>query len=141
MKRICVLGAAVAALLTAGSPAVALGQTTSSPTASVTCTFGLITTNAGNFKGSIQEFFGPGSLTAAMNLTPFSDLPPTPTTFSSANYYGTITISRGTGTLRGVTGTGSMHCTSTDQVHYACKERLKLTQAGAGSTSSSRRSR
>lgn len=185
MKRICLMGAAVAGLCTIGvtSAAVAAAPTksvkvsvtgtklkpeTKSATLNLSCTLALVTQvsgastavsqgattgtqygnapcgkklssgvtrdsfsadEAGDLLGPFQQWFNDGTIYGKFTLTPGAPSgPPTTTSFETQSYAGTVTISGGRGGLLGTTGKGTLSCTTSDAAHYACTEKLTLTQ-------------
>lgn len=82
---------------------------------------------SGALTGKIQQWFGTGSVYGTFDLKQtVNSGPPTVTSFSSARFYGTVTITGGSGVDHGATGTGTMSCHTTDSVHYTCIERVHL---------------
>jgi hypothetical protein len=65
-----------------------------------------------------------GTLTGTYDLTPQEGS--VTTGFASVSYLGTVKVTHGTGVLAGVTGIGTMTCTSPDSVHTTCTDKLKL---------------
>jgi hypothetical protein len=66
-----------------------------------------------------------GTLTGTYDLTPQEGS--LGSGFASVSYLGTLIVTHGTGTLAGVTGTGTMTCSSADSVHTSCTDKLTLT--------------
>ena len=186
MKRICLMGAAVAGLFTAGLPAVASaatkaptpkyktvtktetkvetktvhstvmckpsltvqipagatsitqGSTTGEMLGSAGCGTPLFQgltkasfteDGAGDLTGPLTQFFKNGTITGTFDLSPAQVTgPPTTTTFTEQDYTGTVKITGGSEALKGVTGTGTMSCSTADAIHYACSDSLKLSQ-------------
>lgn len=176
MKRICLLGAAVAAVLILGvasamaanSYASKGGKKSKTPTtvtSKVSCTSSLTlqvapgatdvtaaatdgtqmgtvacgsnkgvewesftTADSGDLTGKWQSWFNTGSLYGTFTLTPSDNNPPTTTTtFTQASYDGTFIVKNGTGTDAHAVGTGTLHCSTQDAVHFSCKQSGKIT--------------
>jgi hypothetical protein len=66
-----------------------------------------------------------GTLTGTYDLTPQEGS--LGTGFASVSYLGTLKVTHGTGTLAGVTGVGTMTCSSPDSIHTSCTDKLELT--------------
>ncbi len=85
---------------------------------------------AGHLTGKLQQWFAAGTVYGTYHLSETVTAgPPTPTSFGSARFYGTVTITGASGALRGASGTGTMSCHTLDSVHYTCTERLHLHQS------------
>lgn len=84
------------------------------------------TDDAGNLSGTFQQFFGAGTIRGKFVLAPGDNGAPTPGTFASSSYTGTVKVLGGTGVDQGLTGTGTMTCQSPDSLHVSCKAKLKL---------------
>ena len=186
MKRICLLGAAIAAVFVIGvASALAAtshaskggkkSKTPSTVTTSVSCTSSLslqvepgaqdvtpasqdgtemgttncgsvgkgaelqsfTTADSGDLVGKWQAWFATGSVFGTFDLTPSDNNPPTSTTsFSAASYSGTFIVKNGTGSLAKATGTGTLTCTTQDSVHFACKQKGKVTTPAPKTTTS-----
>jgi hypothetical protein len=187
LKRICLMGAAVAGLFTAGLPAVASAATKPAPTpkyktvtktetkietqtkhSTVTCKpsltvqvpagaiaieqgagtgtmfgsaacgtplFAGVTKasysldDSGDLTGPLTQYFKNGTITGTFDLAPAQVTgPPTTSTFAEQAFAGTVKITGGSEALKGVTGTGTMRCQTSDAIHYACSDSLKLSQ-------------
>jgi hypothetical protein len=76
---------------------------------------------------TFQLYFPTGTIRGKYVLTPqegdFS-----PTSFTETQYLGQMTITGGTGTYQGASGVGKMTCTTLDQIHLTCTDRLQLKQ-------------
>ncbi len=86
--------------------------------------------DSGDTVGNYVQYFGAGSIRGKFDLTPqegAGDL--SSTSFTSESWTGTVTVSRGTGTLAKASGRkGVIRCTSGDSVHLTCTSKLKLSQ-------------
>ena len=83
---------------------------------------------AGDMSGKLQQWFATGSLSGTFQLTAqSSSAPPTANSFGKAAYAGKVTVSGGSGMMKGITGSGTMTCTTPDSLHYTCKEKLTLS--------------
>lgn len=89
-------------------------------------TFNLMST--GDLQGKYKQYFDLGSLAGSYTLAPVGGSPPSQTTFSTTSYTGRARIAAGTGTYRGAHGTGTLHCSSADGVHFTCSEKIRLTR-------------
>jgi hypothetical protein len=83
--------------------------------------------SGGTVSGTYQQYFKAGTVYGAYTLATNDTGPPTTTSFTSASFTGTITIKNGTGIDKKAVGTGTLTCLTTDSIHYACTEKLKLT--------------
>ena len=86
-----------------------------------------VTDASGDLTGTYTQYFQQGTITGKFILVQGDNGQPTPGSFDSATYAGTVTVTGGTGTQTGVTGKGTMKCSTTDSLHVACIEKLKLT--------------
>jgi hypothetical protein len=85
--------------------------------------------NSGDLTGPLTQFFKNGTITGTFDLSPSqASGPPTTTSFTEANFAGTVKITGGSEALKGVTGTGTIKCTTADEVHYSCSDTVKLSQ-------------
>jgi hypothetical protein len=191
LKRICLAGAAVAGLFTAGVPAVAsaassaptktktvtkyktvvktetknetttehstvackpslsvavpAGETTITQGATSGTMFGdtgcgtplfqgltvakFTTGDSGDLTGNLTQYFKAGSVKGTFDILPAeSTAPPTTDSFTQLAYSGTVKITGGSEAYKGVTGTGTMKCSTLDAIHYSCTSTLKLSQ-------------
>jgi hypothetical protein len=83
--------------------------------------------DSGDLVGPYTEYFPTGTIHGKLDLVP-SNSGLTSTSFTSVTYSGTVTVTGGTGTLRGTKSTkaGTIKCTSPDTVHLTCHEQVKL---------------
>jgi len=90
---------------------------------------------AGNMTGRLAQWFSTGSLYGTFSLTETSSsAPPTATTFGKAAFSGTVTLTGASGMMKGITGKGTMSCTTPDSLHYTCKEKLTLSETVSTTT-------
>jgi hypothetical protein len=87
--------------------------------------------DTGDLTGKIKLYFGTGTIKGTFDLSPGDSQMPTPGSFQTQDYTGTAVVAGGTGAYKGVTGTATLVCTSSDSVHLACTEKLKLKRAKA----------
>jgi len=87
----------------------------------------LLLDDSGDLSGKYTKYFPTGSVHGAYTLTPGDSLPSGPTTFESASYTGTETVTGGTGIYKHAVGKGTLTCSTPDSVHLSCSETLKLT--------------
>jgi len=88
-----------------------------------------IVPDSGDTVGKYVQYFHDGSVTGTFDLTPNNDTGVSDQTFTSESWTGTLTVTGGTGTFKGIKfkkGTGVMNCTSTDSVHLTCTEKVKV---------------
>lgn len=78
--------------------------------------------DSGNTEAKFQMYFPSGTASGTYELVPNSDQ----LNFLAASWTGTMKVLHGTGALKGITGTGTMTCSSPDQVHILCHDSLKL---------------
>ena len=97
------------------------------------------TDDAGNVSGKWQQCFNTGTVYGNYTLVPDDNNPPTTTSFTSASYTGTITITNGTGTDAKATGTGTIACATSDSVHFTCLEKAKLVLPAPVTTSTTKK--
>lgn len=129
---------ALATQIPAGSTSVTQGTTTGKQYGTASCggpLFAGVTHDSfaadagGNLSGPMQQWFRTGALHGSYTLAPSQPPePPTPTTFATESYAGTLAIASGSGYLRDIHGRGTLSCTTTDGAHYSCSETLKLIQ-------------
>lgn len=85
--------------------------------------------DSGDTVGSYVQYFGAGSVRGKFDLTPDQNGDVSSTDFTSESWTGTVTVTKGSGTLSNASGKkGVLKCTSGDSVHLTCTEKLKLTQ-------------
>lgn len=122
-------------LVPSGAVTVTQGATDGNQAGSVSCgkplgsgvqTLSFSSDAGGDLSGSWQQYFDTGTVYGVYALTPASSGPPTASSFATAGYTGTITLKAGAGVDKGDTGTGTLSCTTSDGVHYACTETLRL---------------
>lgn len=90
---------------------------------------------AGDMSGKVQQWFATGSVYGNFQLTAVSlSAPPTAGSFGKAKYSGTVTITGASGMMKGISGSGTMACTTPDSLHYTCTEKLALTRPVAVTT-------
>lgn len=89
---------------------------------------GLTVQDTGDTTGPYTLYFATGSLHGKYDLTPAEGQPPTLATFAATDYAGTLTIASGTGAYARAKGTGTLLCSSPDDIHLSCSEKLKLAQ-------------
>ena len=83
---------------------------------------------AGDMTGKIQQWFATGSVYGTFQLTAASLTgPPTATSFGKAAYSGTVKLTGASGMMKGITGMGTMTCSTPDSLHFTCKEKLTLS--------------
>jgi hypothetical protein len=87
----------------------------------------LLLNDSGNLTGTYTKYFPTGSVHGTYMLIPGDSLPSGPTTFDSATYTGTETVTGGTGVYKNVAGKGTSTCSTPDSVHLSCRDKLKLT--------------
>jgi hypothetical protein len=86
----------------------------------------LLLDDSGNYTGTYWHYLKRGAIYGDYTLVPQPGLPSTGSTFASASFIGTLTITGGTGAFKGATGKGTTTCSSPDSVHLSCSEKLKL---------------
>ena len=165
MKRICLVGTAVAVCLLASIAGTAFAASSKSKTTKVSCSASTSivppagdsavlppaaqgteygTANCGGGLGhGVQAdsfdvpadgdtvakytmYFATGNVHGTYDLTPQSSS----LNFLSTTWTGTIKVTGGTGAWKGVKGTGTMKCSTPDDIHTSCKDHLKLKMAG-----------
>lgn len=91
--------------------------------------------DTGDTVGKYVQYFGAGTIKGAFDLTPAEGQPPSQTTFESAAWTGTATVTGGTGIYKGIkmykakhkrATPGVLNCTSPDSVHLTCTYRVKV---------------
>lgn len=83
--------------------------------------------DAGDLTGKYTVYFATGTLHGAYTLAQGPGQPSGTTTFFSATYTGTSTVTGGTGTYKKVAGTGTWNCSTLDGVHLICSIKVKVT--------------
>jgi hypothetical protein len=81
--------------------------------------------NSGDTVARFTFYMPTGTLSGTYDLTPQTGS--LGSGFASVSYLGTLKVTHGTGALAGVTGTGTMTCSSPDSIHTSCTDKLKLT--------------
>jgi hypothetical protein len=92
--------------------------------------------DSGDIAGKWWHYGQAGALEGAYDWTQSQSQPSNPASFFSENYTGTLTVTKGTGTLKGATGTGTSTCTTPDSVHFSCVEKIKVTMPATAAGSS-----
>ena len=84
---------------------------------------------SGDLVGSFYQYFSTGTLTGKFDLVPQEAPPLSSTSFASESFTGKVSVTGGTGTLKGTKSkkAGVMTCTSPDTVHLTCTETVKVT--------------
>jgi hypothetical protein len=83
-----------------------------------------------DLQGPFRQYFAQGTIRGVFDLAPDAGLPPSPTTFNSESYAGTLRVLGGTGAYRQARGQGTVKCLSVDGVHFRCTQKLALTGVG-----------
>ena len=79
--------------------------------------------DSGNTESKFTMYFPLGTVAGTYELVPTSDQ----LNFLAASWTGTMKVLSGTGAYKGIkSGTGTMTCSSPDQVQIACKDNLTL---------------
>ncbi len=76
--------------------------------------------------GTFRQYFNAGTIHGTFDLTPGEAPPPTQANLAAESYTGTITVDRGSGIYRGITGSGTEVCGTPDDIHTGCFVELKL---------------
>jgi hypothetical protein len=90
--------------------------------------------DSGDTVGTYKQYFGAGTIKGAFDLTPNEGAPISGANFASQSWTGTVTVTGGTGTYKGIKGkknSGVMNCTSPDSVHLTCTEHVKVVMPPA----------
>ena len=83
---------------------------------------------AGDMSGKVQQWFATGSVYGTFQLTAASlSAPPTASSFGKAKYTGTVKLTGASGMMKGISGTGTMVCSTPDSLHFTCVEKLTLS--------------
>jgi hypothetical protein len=99
-----------------------------SPVGSGVTTSTMTLQDTGDLTGKYWIYGPAGSLHGSYDLTQSANQPPSnPLSFFAAAYDGTLTVTGGTGALKGATGHGTSTCLTPDGVHMTCQEKLHLT--------------
>jgi hypothetical protein len=83
---------------------------------------------SGDSMATYVLYFGAGSLKGTYDLTAQSG----GFNFLATDWTGTLKVLAGTGAYKGVTGTGTMTCSTLDGIHTTCTDKLKLKGLSAG---------
>ncbi len=127
------------ACVTKTSISIASGDTGVLPPVAQGSEFGTVSCNK-MFGGGVQKdtftvpttgdtmakyalYFATGTIHGTYDLTPQSSS----LNFLADNWTGTLKVLGGTGAYKGVTGTGTMACSSLDEIHTTCTDKLKLS--------------
>jgi hypothetical protein len=81
--------------------------------------------DGGDTRATFTWFYNTGTLHGRYTLTPQEG----PLNFLKVDYDGRLTVTGGTGTLKGIMGDGVMTCASADGIHASCTTKLKLRKA------------
>lgn len=85
--------------------------------------------DSGDTVGNYVQYFGAGTIRGKFDLSPDQNGDVSSTDFTSESWTGTVTVTKGTGTLAKASGEkGVLKCRSGDSVHLTCTEKLKLKQ-------------
>lgn len=86
--------------------------------------------DSGDSVGRYVQYFNAGTIRGTFDLTPQEQPPPgSLDAFSNQTWLGTVTITGGTGVYKGIKskrGTGIVKCTSADNVHMRCTEKVMV---------------
>lgn len=85
--------------------------------------------DSGDMKGTYVQFFHGGTVKGSFDLVPDQDQPVSGETFTSQSWTGTLNIIGGTGAYKGIKGktsTSVLKCTTPDEVHLTCNEKVKV---------------
>jgi hypothetical protein len=87
--------------------------------------------DSGDTVAKYREYLGAGSIDGSFDLTPAESFDVS--NFSGQSWTGTVTVTGGTGTYRGITGKGgTMNCISADSVHLTCTENVRVKLPAGG---------
>ena len=75
-----------------------------------------------NREANFTWYFRTGTLSGKYELTPRERT----LNFLNVTYDGTLTVTGGTGTYRGIKGSGTMTCATQDGIHTSCTDKLKV---------------
>jgi hypothetical protein len=81
--------------------------------------------DSGDIVATFKLFFPTGTVHGTYDLTP-QEGTFTGTNFTEVDSIGTLMVLGGSGTFKGVKGTGTMTCKTLDGIHTSCSEHLKL---------------
>jgi hypothetical protein len=82
--------------------------------------------DAGDLTGKYTAYLSTGTIHGAYTLAQGPGQPSGTTTFFSATYTGTSTVTGGTGTYKHITGKGRWDCSTADGVHLTCTGKVKV---------------
>jgi hypothetical protein len=84
---------------------------------------------SGDLVGTYYQYFSTGTIRGKFDLVPQEAPPLSSTSFANESFTGTVSVTGGTGSLKGIKSekAGVMKCTSPDTVHLACTETVKVT--------------
>jgi hypothetical protein len=89
--------------------------------------------DSGDTVGTYTQYFKAGTIRGSFDLTPQESGPVSSTSFSSQAWEGTLTVTGGTGIYQGIRRLsgrkhiGTLSCSSSDSVHLACIEKVRVT--------------
>ncbi len=78
--------------------------------------------DSGDTQATFTWYLRTGTVSGKYDLTPQEGT----LNFLNATYDGTLTVTGGTGTFRGIKGTGTMTCATQDGVHTSCTDKVKV---------------
>jgi hypothetical protein len=78
--------------------------------------------DSGDTVASYKLYFPQGSVHGTYDLTPQEGS----LNFLNVDYLGTLKVEGGTGIFKGMTGTGTMKCSSPDGIHTTCSDKFEL---------------
>ena len=93
--------------------------------------------DSGDTKGAYTQYFKAGTIKGAFDWSPQEGPPVSSTSFQGGTWTGKVTVLGGTGVYKGIKGkkgTGVMNCSSPDNVHFACTEKVKVKLPATFST-------
>lgn len=84
---------------------------------------------SGDLVGTYYQYFSTGTLRGKFDLVPQEASGLSSTSFTSESFKGTVSVTGGTGTLKGTKSkkAGVMTCMSPDSVHLTCTDTVKVT--------------
>jgi hypothetical protein len=84
---------------------------------------------SGDLVGTYYQYFSTGTIKGKFDLVPQEAPPLSSTSFANESFTGTVSVTGGTGSLKGTKSkkAGIMKCTSPDTVHLTCTETVKIT--------------
>lgn len=78
--------------------------------------------DSGDTQATFTWYLRTGTISGKYDLTPQEGS----LNFLNASYDGTLTVMGGSGTFRGIKGTGTMTCATQDGIHTSCTDKLKV---------------